>query len=196
MRERRLSPKQRTFVREYLIDLNATRAAVRAGYSPATAQEQSSRLLSKAMVRRAVREAMRARAARTQTTADEVVREFRLIAFSSIRNYEVDEDGKLRVRRGADLGAARAVQSFKRTVRTRTSGGGDRQATEVAVETEIRLWDKVRALVALGQHLGMFKAAGPDPIHDLLAKLPADVALHLRALLGLAGAGRPPALPQ
>lgn len=196
MPKRRLTAKQRTFVNEYLVDLNGTRAAVRAGYSPATAQEQGSRLLSKVMVRRAVQEAMRARAARTQTTADEVVRELRLIAFSSVRNYEVGEGRRLRVRRGADPGASRAVQAFKRTVRTRTTGRGDQQTTEVVVETEVRLWDKPRALVALGQHLGMFNTPGPDPIHDLIAKLPADVAQHLRALLGLAGAGRPPALPE
>lgn len=45
-----LTPKQTLFVQEYLIDLNATQAAIRAGYSAATAQEQSSRLLSNVMV--------------------------------------------------------------------------------------------------------------------------------------------------
>jgi hypothetical protein len=44
------SKKQRRFVDEYLVDLNATQAAIRAGYSPRTAQEQSSRLLSNVMV--------------------------------------------------------------------------------------------------------------------------------------------------
>ncbi len=49
-----LSPKRQMFVREYLVDLNGTQAAIRAGYSPNTAQEQASRLLSQDMVARAV----------------------------------------------------------------------------------------------------------------------------------------------
>lgn len=49
-----MTPKQQRFVDEYAIDLNATQAAIRAGYSPKTAQEQGSRLLSNAMIRSAV----------------------------------------------------------------------------------------------------------------------------------------------
>ena len=52
-----LTPKQQRFVEEYLIDLNATQAAIRAGYSEKTAQEQSSRLLSNVMVQEAVQKA-------------------------------------------------------------------------------------------------------------------------------------------
>lgn len=62
MTERQLTPKQEAFVREYMVDLNATQAAIRAGYSPKTAQEQSSRLLSNAIVSRAVAEAKAKRA--------------------------------------------------------------------------------------------------------------------------------------
>lgn len=57
-----LTPKQAMFVREYLIDLNATQAAIRAGYSAKTAQEQSSRLLSNVMVAKTIQAAMDARA--------------------------------------------------------------------------------------------------------------------------------------
>ncbi|MGE9266402.1 terminase small subunit, partial [Escherichia coli] len=49
-----LSEKQRRFVAEYLIDLNGTQAAIRAGYSAKTAQEQSSRLLSNVMIAHAI----------------------------------------------------------------------------------------------------------------------------------------------
>jgi phage terminase small subunit len=68
-----LTPKQQTFVAEYLKDLNATRAAVRAGYSAKTAQEQSSRLLSNVMVAEAVQKAMDKRSERTQIDADYVL---------------------------------------------------------------------------------------------------------------------------
>ena len=70
-----LTPKQQRFVDEYLIDLNGTQAAIRAGYSPDTAQEQASRLLSIVMVQRAVEAARKAQQERTHVSADRVVLE-------------------------------------------------------------------------------------------------------------------------
>ena len=61
-----LTPKQQRFVEEYLIDLNATQAAIRSGYSEKTAQERSSRLLSNVMVQAAIQEAQSKRAERTK----------------------------------------------------------------------------------------------------------------------------------
>src|SRR5690606_6284913 len=61
------------FVEEYLIDLNATQAAIRAGYSEKTAQEQSSRLLSNVMVQEAVQKAKNKLSERTELTVEMVV---------------------------------------------------------------------------------------------------------------------------
>lgn len=69
-----LAPRQAAFVREYLVDLNGTQAAIRAGYSPATAESQASRLLSNAKVKAAVELAMEARSRRVEVTADYVLR--------------------------------------------------------------------------------------------------------------------------
>jgi phage terminase small subunit len=69
-----LTPKQQRFVDEYLVDLNATQAAIRAGYNAKTAQVQSSRLLSNVMVGAAISAAQAARSERTQVTADEVLK--------------------------------------------------------------------------------------------------------------------------
>ena len=68
-----LTPKQQRFVEEYLIDLNATQAAIRAGYSEKTAQEQSSRLLSNVMVQEVVQKAKNKLSERTELTVDMVV---------------------------------------------------------------------------------------------------------------------------
>lgn len=68
-----LTPKQQRFVEEYLIDLNATQSAIRAGYSEKTAQEQSSRLLSNVMVQEAVQKAKNKLSERTELTVDMVV---------------------------------------------------------------------------------------------------------------------------
>ncbi len=68
-----LTPRQARFVEEYLLDLNATQAAIRAGYSKKTANEQGARLLAKVSVRKAVAEARQARSERTEITQDEVI---------------------------------------------------------------------------------------------------------------------------
>jgi phage terminase small subunit len=70
-----LTPKQQRFVEEYLIDLNGTQAAIRAGYSKATAQEQSSRLLSNVKVQDAVVKLRQEQQERTGISADRVVQE-------------------------------------------------------------------------------------------------------------------------
>jgi len=80
MPEPSLTPKQQAFVTEYLIDLNATQAAIRAGYSAATAQEQGSRLLSNAKVAVAIDAGKIERANRNKATAEWVIEEFRKIA--------------------------------------------------------------------------------------------------------------------
>lgn len=75
-----MTPKQAAFVREYLVDLNGTQAAIRAGYSPRTANEQAARLLANASVAAAVQEAMDKRAERTELTADYVLFGIREVA--------------------------------------------------------------------------------------------------------------------
>lgn len=77
-----LSNRQRAFVTEYVIDFNATQAAVRAGYSVATAKQQGSRLLAHSKVKVAVSEALARRAADAGVKADEILRELKVIAFS------------------------------------------------------------------------------------------------------------------
>jgi phage terminase small subunit len=68
-----LKPKQQRFVDEYLIDLNATQAAIRAGYSSKTANEQGARLLATVSVKTAIEKAIKDRSERTKRTADDVL---------------------------------------------------------------------------------------------------------------------------
>jgi phage terminase small subunit len=82
-----LTPKQERFVLEYLVDLNATQAAMRAGYSKKTAQEQSSRLLSNVMVSEAIAKGMQALAKQTGVTAERVIAELALVGFANMGNY-------------------------------------------------------------------------------------------------------------
>tara|TARA_R110002110_G_scaffold106898_2_gene267700 strand:+ start:1953 stop:2357 length:405 start_codon:yes stop_codon:yes gene_type:complete len=68
-----LTPKQERFINEYLIDLNATQAAIRAGYSEKTADQQGHQLLKKTLVSAAIAEAQDERSARTSVTQDYVL---------------------------------------------------------------------------------------------------------------------------
>lgn len=78
----RTAEMHRVFAREYIIDLNAKQAAIRAGYSPHTADRQGSRLLRYADVQGYIREEMAARQARTGISQDTVLEELRQIALA------------------------------------------------------------------------------------------------------------------
>lgn len=75
-----LTPKQQRFVEEYLVDLNATRAAIRAGYSEKTACEQASRLLANVKVAAAIAEGKKQRSEETKITAEWVLNNLKNIA--------------------------------------------------------------------------------------------------------------------
>lgn len=72
-KQQRLTAKQQRFVEEYLIDLNATKAAVRAGFSAKTAEQQGYQLLQKTLVAQAIQQGMDARSERTEISADYVL---------------------------------------------------------------------------------------------------------------------------
>lgn len=149
----KLSAKQERFVEEYLVDLNATQAAIRAGYSQRTANEQGARLLANVSIAAAIAEAKQARSERTQVTADRVLLELARIGFSDVmQHYEVDEGGRLVLTADAPDGASAAVASIKRKTRTFTKD----DETEVTHEIEYKVWDKNTALANIGKHLGMF----------------------------------------
>lgn len=87
-----LTEKQAAFAREYLIDLNGTQAAIRAGFSKPSAGRQAVDLLQKPHVRAAIQAAMDARANRTEITAERVLQEIARLAFCDPRAF-YDEDG-------------------------------------------------------------------------------------------------------
>ncbi|MFB3855011.1 MAG: terminase small subunit [Vicinamibacterales bacterium] len=148
----RLTPRQRRFVQEYVVDLNATAAATRSGYSTRAARAIGCENLTKPNIARAIKAALEARAARTAVTADRVLEELALLAFSSVEDYQVTDAGEVVLAPTARPGAMRALQSIKHRLTTR--GRGD--DAETVREVEIRLWDKPGPLRLAGQHLGLF----------------------------------------
>lgn len=142
----KLTAKQKKFVEEYLIDLNATQAAIRAGYSPNTAQEQSSRLLSNVMVKNEIDKAMAERSRRTGINQDRVLRELAKIAFVNPNDVINFRDATVKMTSEENLAAIASIK-----VKKIPGEYGD------ATEREVKLYDKLRALDLLGRHLGMFK---------------------------------------
>jgi phage terminase small subunit len=142
-----LTEKQRRFVEEYLIDLNATQAAIRAGYSVNRASEIGYQLLQKTTVSKAISEAMAERSKRTGINADRVLQELARIAFVNPTNVIDTDDATVKYDANDDDLAA--IQSVKvKSIPTKNGEG---------IEREIRFNDKIRALELLGKHLGMFK---------------------------------------
>ncbi len=137
-----MTKKQKRFVEEYLIDLNATQAAIRAGYSPDTAQEQSSRLLSNVMIKTAVAKEMAERSKRTGINQDRVLQELARIGFARITDIMDPETAKIREDASDDDLAC--IQSVKI------------KPNEWGTEREVKLCDKKAALELLGRHLGMW----------------------------------------
>lgn len=146
-----LRGKQQRFVEEYLLDLNATQAAIRAGYSGKTARSIGQENLTKPDIQMAITAEMGARSQRTKITRDKVLEELAVIDFSNVKHYEIDDLGNLTLAKGVPESAYRAVSSLKKKIRH--SGSGDER--EVTYETEVRFWDKVGAIRLTAQHLGM-----------------------------------------
>lgn len=143
-----LSTKQAQFVREYLIDLNATQAAIRAGYSVNTATAQSSRLLANVNVASAVETAMAARAERTHITQDRVLQELARIAFFDIRKL-YNADGTMKRPDQLDDEAAAVLSGLDVVEMT----GGD-ESLPLSTK-KAKVFDKTSALTLAMRHLGM-----------------------------------------
>ena len=143
-----MTPKQQRFVAEYLIDLNGTQAAIRAGYSPRTAVKIGSENLLKPDIAREIQRAMDERSARTGVTAERVLREIAAIAFFDLRNA-FNRDGSLRPISDMDDDTAAVVASLD--IIELLDGDG----MPTGRLKKIRFADKLGALTLLARHLGM-----------------------------------------
>lgn len=139
-----LTPRQAAFVREYLVDLNGTQAATRAGYSPKTAEEQAVRLLGNVRVSAAISKAMHRRAERVEVKADEVLRELLRLALADV-GEAFQADGRLKPIHEMPSDMRRAISGVEAV---ETEDGGTLR--------KVRFWDKTRALEMLGRHLALF----------------------------------------
>lgn len=139
-----MTAKQERFVEEYLIDLNATQAAIRAGYSPKTATAIASENLSKPSISAAIACAMAERSKRTGITQDRILEELAKVAFIKLTDI-VDDTG--RIKAGATDEDRACIESIKYK-RTDTDTG-------YSEEREVKASSKLKAIELLMRHTGM-----------------------------------------
>lgn len=142
-----MTKKQKLFCDEYLIDLNATQAAIRAGYSPETAYSIGGENLKKPELRAYIDTAMAERSRRTGISQDRVLMELAKVAF--LNPVDVINPQTASVREDARPEDTAAIQSVK--VKKSYSETGE------MTEREVRMADKLKALELIGRHLGMFR---------------------------------------
>jgi phage terminase small subunit len=136
-----LTLKRRRFVAKYLVDLNATQAAIRAGYSQKTANRIASELLSKPDIREAVAAGADRKLRKAEIKADQVLAQIRDIAFGDIRTL-FGEDGTLIPLQNLSDEAAALIASFE---------------VEGMSTKRVRIMDRLRALELLAKNLGLLK---------------------------------------
>ena len=196
-----MNASQQRFVDEYLVDLNATQAAIRAGYSAKTAEQQGPRLLGNAGVAAGIAAAIKARSERTHITQDRVLQELARVALFDIRKL-YREDGSLKAPHELDDDSAAALSGIEVVeefgegpsdeIESQPHGGGlKRRRTLVGFTKKVKLWDKPASLTLAMRHLGMLidrteltgKNGAPLPvgINSVVCYLPAKEVSSLPA---------------
>ena len=175
-----LRPKHALFVAEYLKDLNATQAAIRAGYATKNANVQGTRLLANASIAASIRERAGKQLERLDISAGRVLEEAARIAFSDVRSV-FDDEGNLRPVHEWSDAAASAVAAVE--VVTRRRPGEEKVVEHVH---KVKLWDKVGALDKLMRHMGLLKdaaaPAGSGVTFTLTLDRPGAVAIQAVAV--------------
>ena len=158
----KLTPKQKIFCDEYLVDLNATRA-YKAAYKnikkDETARTNGSRLLTNAKVKSYIDKRMKDREKRTEIKQDDVVKEFASIANDDIKNYLSFRTEKVFVGYDSD---GLPVQDYRTIINMKDSDDiNTKNISEISIgkdgQFKFKLYERDNALIQLGKHLGMFK---------------------------------------
>lgn len=163
------------FVREYLIDRNATQAAIRAGYAPKTAYAQGHRLLKNAEIAARIEAATTALMERLEVTKERITRELAAIAFSDLRDFLTwgpDETTVTDPETGTVIGGRPGLTVISSSRLDETAARAISEISETQYGLRLRLHDKLLALKLLGLELGMFKERTDvdfaSPVHAIV----------------------------
>lgn len=149
---KKLTAKQERFVEEYLVDLNATQAAIRAGYSEKTAGSISFENLQKPEIQDAIDEKRRQLSEKTGINQSRVLKEYAKLAFLDPSLF-YDENGLLIPIQDLPNEVSAALTGIECTRHTL----GDGEDRDIEYTTKIKFADKIKALDSLAKHLGLFE---------------------------------------
>jgi phage terminase small subunit len=144
----KMTPKMQKFVDEYLVDLNATQAAIRAGYSKKTAYSIGVSNLKKPEIQAAIQKRQKSAAEKLEITRERVLKELASIGFAKATDFLTIQSGRVLIKDSDDVAADKlaALASVK----------------EGMYGVEVKLADKARALEMLGKYLGLFDGTNPE----------------------------------
>jgi phage terminase small subunit len=162
----KMTARQQLFCEEYLTDLNATQAAIRAGYSEKTAEQAASRLLTNVKVQEYIQERKKERIKRIEITQDAVLKEIAIVAFAVATDYAKVVEREATVEIDGEivplLDAEGNPVKYKTVEPVLTDDLTEEQKKALAVIKkgrdgfEIKPHDKMKALEMLGRHLGLW----------------------------------------
>lgn len=149
-----LEPRHERFCQEYDATLNATRAALAAGYAPKRAQQAGAALLKRWHIQQRIDELRAARAVKTQITAERIEHELAKIGFANLGDYvRINDDGHPEI----DLSKVTREQlAAIAEVQEQTTRADTKHGESVTVNRKLKLIDKKAALELLGKRRGMF----------------------------------------
>jgi phage terminase small subunit len=168
-RSAELTPQQRLFVHEYMLDRNGKQAAIRAGYSPDTAESQASRLLRNVKVAALVEQRLQRLTEKTELKLERVVLELHRILLADPADA-LNDDGSVKPLREWPEDLRRALSGLD--VDELWEGRGE-DREQVGVTKKVRFWSKTEASSQLLRVLGAFKdrlEVTEKPYHELVAE--------------------------
>jgi phage terminase small subunit len=151
---KKLRPKQKRFVQEYLVDLNATQAAIRAGYAPKRADAIGYENLRKPGIQEELQRYQSKLAEKVEVTIEELIIAYKQIAFADLAEC-YDENGFLKNIHDIPASCRMAIAGLE--IDELFEGKGE-DRERIGQTKKLKLWDKLKALDSLGRHLGLFNA--------------------------------------
>lgn len=146
-----MTDKQQRFIAEYLKDLNATQAAIRAGYNAKWAEKNAVRLTGNDGIAKAIAAKTAKQIEKIELTADRVIEEIARLAFIDARGFW-DDDGNLKPIKDLTPEQGSALAGFEAVIKNAKAGDGQTDMVH-----KIKFWDKTRALELLARKFALLK---------------------------------------